>query len=240
MLKERNIVDENTIWLGSSGGALIAAAMALDLDLDYELKFCVSMGMESSEQHALGPAGKMSQYISPHVLQSLPMDAHKRASGRLYLSVTETPHENQVYGNALIGEFKSRNHLHAMLMASSYIPIYYETPVRPGIGVFFWDGGFSNNQPILKDEVGHVITTTVSPSATRADISPKKQVTCNIEHLFPGNFQSAMNAYERGKADGNDYVDAILTHNKACTTQFNSNCTLRSDVTINQPISLVT
>lgn len=200
------MVDKNTIWLGSSGGALIAAAAALDLDLQFQLKFCISMGTESIERHALGPIGTMTHYIVPHLLRSLPTDAHVTATDRLFVSVTETPHRSQVYGNALISKFKSRAHLHNVLAASTYIPIYYEKPVRPGIGKFYWDGGFSNNQPVLYAEDGQIITTTVNPNARTADISPQTQETCNIEHLFPCDCSAAMKIYEKGRQDAADYV----------------------------------
>lgn len=211
VLKREKVVDHKTIWLGSSGGALIAAAAALDLDLEYQLKACISMGIQSIEQHLLGPVGKMSEYIGPHIKHSLPKDAHLQAQGRLLISVTETPQGSKLYGNALVGSFKSRQHIYNMLMASTYIPVYYEVPVRPGRGGFYWDGGFSNNQPVLKDpETGQIWTTTVSPVAQMADISPKTQRTCNIEHLIPSDFESAMEIYERGKADAEKYVATLL------------------------------
>lgn len=203
------MVDKNTRWLGSSGGALIAAAAALDLDLQFQLNFCISMGIESIERHALGPIGTLSHYIVPHMLRSLPKDAHITATDRLFVSVTETPHRSQVYGNALISKFKSRGHLHNILAASTYIPIYYEKPVRPGIGKFYWDGGFSNNQPVLYAEDGQIITTTVSPSAGTADISPQTQETCNIENLFPCDYNAAMDIYERGRRDAAAYVKRL-------------------------------
>lgn len=200
-------MDENTIWLGSSGGALIAAAAALDLDLNFQLNFCANVGMESNQQHALGPVGKMSHYIGPHIRRSLPKDCHIKASGRLMISVTETPHAGELWGNTLVDKFSSRQHLYNMLMASTYIPFYYEVPVRPGRAVFYWDGGFSNNQPVIVDEeTGKVLSTTVSPTARKADISPRRQETCNIEHLLPGDRQSALDVYARGKADAMEYV----------------------------------
>lgn len=210
VLKREKVVDENTIWLGSSGGALIAAAAAMDLDLEYQLKFCISVGMESNERHALGPAGKMSESIGPHIMRSLPKDAHLAASGKLFISVTETPQNAKFFGNAYVGHFKNRQHLYNMLMASTYIPFYYEVPVRPGRGVFYWDGGFSNNQPVLRDpETGAALTTTVSPTARLADISPMTQKTCNIEHFLPNDYNGAMNIYKKGKADAEKYVSSI-------------------------------
>lgn len=212
VLKREEMVDDKTIWLGSSGGALIAAAAALDLDLEQELKFCISMGLESNEQHALGPIGKMCQYIGPHIKRSLPKNAHILVSGRLFISVTEAPQDASLYGNLLIGKFTSTQHLYNMLMASTYIPIYYEVPVRPGRGAFYWDGGFSDNQPVLTDpDTGRVLTTTVSPTAQKADISPMTQKSCNIEHLIPCDYDSAMEIYEKGKSDAEQYVKRIRT-----------------------------
>lgn len=222
------MVDENTIWLGSSGGALIAAAAAMDLDLEYQLKFCISIGMESNERHALGPAGKMSECIGPHIMRSLPEDAHLAASGRLLISVTETPQHASLYGNALVGAFKSRQHLYSLLMASTYIPVYYEVPVRPGRGKFYWDGGFSNNQPVLRDpSTGRVLTTTVSPTARIADISPMTQETCNIEHFLPSDYNGAMEIYAKGKADAENYVASIRTASQKLSSPATSEDGLR-------------
>lgn len=213
VLKREKMVDENTIWLGSSGGALVGAAAAMNLNLNDQLKFCISVAMESNERHALGPFGKMTECMGPHIMRSLPEDAHLAAQGRLLISVTETPQKASFYGNVLIGDFKSRKHLHSLLMASTYIPIYYEIPVRPGRGVlpaFHWDGGFSNNQPVLKDpNSGQVLTTTVSPTALIADISPLTQETCNIEHFLPNDYDGAMEIYERGKTDAERYVISL-------------------------------
>lgn len=215
MLKRERVVDEKTVWLGSSGGALIAAAAALDLDLDYQLKACISMGMQSVEQHLLGPIGKMSQYIGPHIMRSLPEDAHEIVRGKLFISVTETPQDSKMWGNRLVANFKSRQHLFNMLMASTYIPVYYEVPVRPGRGGFYWDGGFSNNQPVLRaPDTGRCITTTVSPVARMADISPMRQETCNIEHLIPNDFDAAMEIYRNGRADAEKYVADLRANAK--------------------------
>lgn len=210
-MKREKVVDDKTIWLGSSGGALIACGAALDLDLQHQLSFVINVGVEAHEHHALGPTGKMSHYIGPHVMKSLPKDAHIAATGRLFISVTETPQDSKFYGNVLVGTFKSRQHIYDMLMASTYIPVYYETPVRPARRAFYWDGGFSNNQPVLTDpDTGSVLTTTVSPSARMADISPLTQKTCNLENFIPCDHDGAMELYEKGKADATDYVRRVL------------------------------
>ncbi|CAN8068699.1 unnamed protein product [Agarophyton chilense] len=217
VLKGEKVVDHNTVWLGSSGGALIAAAAVLDLDLQFQLKFCISMGIESVERHTLGPLGTVSNYTLPHIFRSLPKDAHVKATDRLFISVTETPQKAKVFGNAIVGKFRSKAHLHSMLAASTYIPIYYERPVRPGIGRFYWDGGFSNNQPVLHDDCGRIVTTTVNPSAMTADICPPTdlQETCNIEHLFPCGHDQAMRLYEQGRRDAANYVKSLRAHH-AC------------------------
>lgn len=206
VLKTYGMVDENTIWLGSSGGALIATAAALDLDLEHQLKFCISMGIESGEAHTLGPVANMSRYIAPHIMTSLPDKAHMKVAGKLHISVTETPQASSIFGNKLVNEFKNERHIYHTLMASTYIPLYYERPVRPGIGAFYWDGGFSNNQPVLYGSDGRCLTTTVSPMARKADISPPRQTTCNVEHLFPGGYDEAMNVYFNGRRDALAYV----------------------------------
>jgi len=207
LIKEK-IVDSETKWLGSSGGSLIATAACLNLDLEHQLKFCVRTGAYSRSIHALGPCGFMSAYIGPHIFKSLPSDAAEKATGKLFVSITEAPGKNgEMSANALISEFSSRKRVHQALMASSYIPLYYETPALPGgiFGPFRFDGGFSENQPILDPR--H--TTTVSPIPFASDISPTKMACPNIEHLFPKGADSAMAVYESGVSVAKKYVKKL-------------------------------
>lgn len=213
-MKEEGLVDENTKWLGSSCGALIATAAALGIDLDGQLRGCASIGSRSAAKHACGPFGLMSHYIGPQVARSIPADAHKLASGRLFLSVTVSPYQSQLYGNKYVSQFRSCRHLYDMLMSSSYIPFYNEIPVRPGRGEFYWDGGFSDNQPVLCDDDGVVLTTTVSPSSRMADISPAWQRTCNMDHLCPGRtVEDALVIHDRGVADAKLYAKKVKAEN---------------------------
>lgn len=212
VLRAEGVVDSSTRWLGSSGGALIATAAALDIDLDGQLRACVRMGTHSSSTRALGPFAYMSAYIGPHVWRSLPVDAAERLRNRLYISVTEAPAaDGAMAGNALLSDFSTRRELYHALMASTYIPLYYETPARPArrLRAFRFDGGFSNNQPVLHDSCGRVLTTTVSPTPMAADISPAKMAFPNIEHLFPKGADSAMAVYDSGVAVARRYVKKL-------------------------------
>ncbi len=222
VLIEEGIVDNETKWLGSSGGALIAAAAALDLDLDGQLRSCVRMGTHSKGLHALGPAGFMSSYIGPHVLRSLPADCAEKARDRLYISVTEAPAPNgSLSGNQLLCNLPTRRKLYHALMASCYIPLYYEQPARPAslFGPFRFDGGFSDNQPVLRDKQGRCITTTVSPIPFAADISPTRMAFPNIEHLFPKGADSAMAVYDSGVAVARRYVKKLKDMQAAINAQ---------------------
>jgi len=219
LIKEK-IVDSETKWLGCSGGSLVAAAACLNLDLEHQLKFCVRTGAYSRSIHALGPCGFMSAYIGPHISKSLPQDAADKVSGKLFVSITEAPGKNgEISANALISDFPSRKSVYETLMSSSYIPLYYETPVLPdGIfGPFRFDGGFSENQPILDP----LRTTTVSTIPLTADITPAEMPYPNIEHFFPKDADSAMTVYESGVTAAKKYVKKLrVTQAKLNAAQF--------------------
>lgn len=205
VFSKHGLVDGQTKWLGSSGGALIATAAALQLDMKHQLNFCIDSGVHAAQSHALGPLGVMSHYIAPHIKESLPADAHTRCTGRLFISVTETPQMDCVYGNRIISQYGSVGQVYDALIASTYIPVYYERPAKPGVGVFYYDGGFSCNQPVFFED-GVCVTTTVSPNAGAADVCPGRQTSCSIEHLFPGGVEGAMENYNLGKRVGERYV----------------------------------
>lgn len=222
VLIEEGIVDKETKWLGSSGGALIAAVAALDIDFDGQLRSCVRMGTHSKSVHALGPAGFMSSYIGPQVMRSLPPDCVEKARDRLYISVTEAPAPNgRLSGNRVLFNLPTPRKLYHALMASCYIPLYYEQPARPAslLGPFRFDGGFSDNQPVMRDKQGRCITTTVSPIPFAADISPTRMAFPNIEHLFPKGASSAMAVYDSGVAVARRYVKKLKDMQAAIIAQ---------------------
>lgn len=198
-LVEHGLVDnERTILLGSSSGSIIAAAVVCGVSLQDCMALVEEMANDGSlHRRVCGPVGRMSHYVRQGLQRCLPEDAHQRASGRLYISTTsyETRHGKSHLQNHLISEFSSREDLINLILASCYIPGYYESPVRCKTrGMFFLDGGLTNNQPVLKG------TLTVSPYAGTAIISPSTQDPTwkfdPLDRLLPPHIDQ-LYAYER-------------------------------------------
>jgi hypothetical protein len=95
----------------------------------------------------------------------LPIDAHHRCSGRLFLSTTLYPSLK----NHIVSNFESRDKLIWAIVGSICLPVGFigDFPVEiPGVGSVI-DGGFSNDAPCLD-----TYTVTASALHNKADISP--------------------------------------------------------------------
>ncbi|XP_069496075.1 patatin-like phospholipase domain-containing protein 4 isoform X2 [Ambystoma mexicanum] len=95
----------------------------------------------------------------------LPPNAHEIAQNRLYISITNTKSKE----NYLVSNFASRDDLIKLLLASSYVPLYAGIRAVEYKGEKWFDGGFTNNLPILP--FGR--TVTISPFCGRLDICPR-------------------------------------------------------------------
>lgn len=157
-------------FAGASSGSLIALAMATKMDLNDVFQFILSVGKESKRRF-LGPVGRMTNYLSRGIDEFLPRNAYRTVSGRIYISITELP----FLRNRLIAgsELCSDQELITVILASSYIPVYYEKPIiyKRRLCV---DGGLTNNCPRLNRN-----TIRVSPKPSlqlgHFDISPIKE-----------------------------------------------------------------
>jgi len=177
-------LDGVRIW-GSSSGSLVGAAWLCRVPREDIVQFVERMALDS-EQRLLGPVGRMSSYVRTGLEQLLPDDAHSRLSGRLFVSISVYPLLNKEgskwISNRTVSEFQSRQDLINVLLASCYIPLYYETPIRrlgSSPTEFCLDGGFTNNCPCDGD------TCTISPYPGAADISPPQGLVDPLHRLFP-------------------------------------------------------
>ena len=97
----------------------------------------------------------------------LPVDAHIRVSGRLFISITQVP----AMKNVVVSHFESREKLLQSLVASMCLPIVFiiDFPIFvSGLG-YCIDGGFSNDAPCVDS-----YTVTVSALHHEADVKPAK------------------------------------------------------------------
>lgn len=172
-------------FLGTSSGALAAAALACDVDMAVLKQFYFEL-LRDSHTRVLGPMGRMSRYVRGGIDRMLPANAHKLATGRLFVATTKVSTESgwpQCHG-VLISEFPTRDCLLDVLMASCYIPLYYETATVLG-GSLHIDGGVWNNQPLH----GSATTVTITPALGGGTISPRRAANGDVDGGFQGVFR---------------------------------------------------
>jgi hypothetical protein len=189
---------DGSILVGASSGALVAAALASGLDATrcYEETLACTLRVA---HRPLGPAGAMSAIVYDALERMLPDDAHLRVRGRFFASVTSLP----ILRSHLMphDRLHDKRDLISLVLASCYIPLYYERPAlwrnRPYV-----DGGLRNNQPIIDGS-----TLTVSPfskAKVRALISPQTQAS-PFRSLLP-NRRSLDALFEQGVGDAQRFM----------------------------------
>lgn len=155
---------ENKI-LGSSAGAMAAVALICELPLEDMARNVVKLANNASE-NILGPFSpsfNLHGSLKEGWERLLPDDIAKKASGRLYISMTRISDRS----NLLVSEFYSKSDLLDALLASSFVPMmsgWFPPRFR---GDLVLDGGYSDNLPVLGGP-----TITVSPFAGDASICP--------------------------------------------------------------------
>ena len=92
---------------GCSAGALAACMLACNLDLEAGIQFVINQS-SMVRKSVLGPFYKdFSKNIRESCSKSLPLDAYKRASGRLFISLTRVSDLK----NVVVSEYKSNEDL---------------------------------------------------------------------------------------------------------------------------------
>ena len=107
-----------TAFAGASAGSLIAAVLATDTSLDKSGDYILDMTNEA-RKHPLGPFNPqfdLVRMVEKGLKLHLPDNAHKLASGRLYVSVTKVKERK----NVVISEYSSRDELIQVPEVSSF------------------------------------------------------------------------------------------------------------------------
>jgi len=155
---------ENKI-LGSSAGAMAAAALICDLPLEDMARNVLQLASNASEK-LLGP---FNPYFNLHSTlkegweKLLPDDIAEKASHKLHISMTKFSDRS----NMLVSVFSSKSDLLDALLASSFVPMMSGWVPPRFRGELVFDGGYSDNLPVLGGN-----TITVSPFAGDASICP--------------------------------------------------------------------
>ena len=112
----KNIMKDMRGYGGASAGSLVAALLATSTPLEHGLKFIMDMSAKARTYFlgALNPSFDLMQHLGDELNRYLPQDAHERASGRLYVSVSRFPRGQ----NLIVSQFESRDDLIQVNMCS--------------------------------------------------------------------------------------------------------------------------
>ncbi|XP_072034935.1 1-acylglycerol-3-phosphate O-acyltransferase Pnpla3-like [Amphiura filiformis] len=152
---------------GASAGALTATCLICNIDLGKITDKIIGLATKARSRTLgpLHPSFSIHQHILDGLIRVLPDDAHKRASGRLFISLTRV-HDRQ---NVVVSQFESKQDLIEALLCSAFIPFY--SGIIPPVfkGTRYVDGGITDNLPSPFDDEN---TISVSPFSGESDICP--------------------------------------------------------------------
>eukprot|EP00106_Octopus_bimaculoides_P015663 XP_014783105.1 PREDICTED: uncharacterized protein LOC106878411 [Octopus bimaculoides] len=161
---------------GASAGCFMACCLLSGCSLGKCTSYTLNLANEANTLPLLGPLHPRFNIINSlrkALAEVLPADAHKRTSGRLYISLTRW----RDWKNVIISEYASNQELIDAMICSAFVPLYCGLIPPKYKGNYYWDGGLSDNQPIFDEP-----TITVSPFSGEIDICPIDN-SANFIHL---------------------------------------------------------
>ena len=162
-------------FAGASSGAVTATIAAAGIETEDASDWLIRMAEEGARRR-FGPVGRMTHYVQGGLDHLLPNDAHTRVNGKLRISITRL----RGMESWIVDEYESKQELIEAVLASCYIPIYYERPARFR-GQLCIDGGLTENCPRYDSQ-----TLTVSPQPGPFDIYPNLQTPRRFHYFPPG------------------------------------------------------
>ena len=160
---------------GCSAGSIVAAMLLSDVCFGEVCHRMMSL-VQDARARSLGPLSpgfKINEILLRDMRCGLPVDAHIRASGKLFISLTRL-HDRK---NVIVSDYKSREELIQVLLCSCFVPFYSGILPPKYRGVRYMDGGLSNNLPAFPD------TITVSPWSGNSDICPRNDGSVSLVDL---------------------------------------------------------
>lgn len=195
---------------GASAGSLVAAVLAVkgydESAIDAGLEFCYDSyhRVRKRKMGLLTPNFSILETMEAFIRTILPPDAHEKASGRLFISLTEAKKKK----NIVVSQYDTYEDLVLCILGSSYVP--FITGTKPIIwnGKKYIDGGLSEN---LIDIPGGE-TIFVSPFSGNKHISPNDKsrlgwvIKLNGENIMvhPNNVQRGLHAFFPPKVEDLD------------------------------------
>lgn len=177
-------------FAGASAGAIVACCLLCDCCLGDCTTFTLRLATKA-RSYSLGPLHprfKITKILRDALREVLPEDAHVRATGRLFISLTRVSDRQ----NIVVSEFSSKEELIQALMCSAHVPLYSGIVPPTFRGVRYLDGGLSDNIPALNED-----TISISPFAGESDICPcdgyanplhiylaNTSMQCTIDNLY--------------------------------------------------------
>ena len=160
---------------GCSAGSLVAAMLLNDVDFGEACHRLLNIVKDARSRYLgpMSPGFKLNETLLRDMRCGLPLDAHKRASGKLFISLTRVRDGK----NVIVNDYKSREELFQVLICSCFVPFYSGIFPPKYRGVRYVDGGLSNNLPAYDD------TITVSPWSGNSDICPRNDGAVSLIDL---------------------------------------------------------
>lgn len=131
---------------GSSVGSIVAASIACGVNLQHVRRILLEEAkvVRKTFMGALNPFYRLEEPLMESLLKILPEDAHRRASGRVFLSLTKA----STLTNEVISQYSTRDELIRAILCCCFLPCLsgYTAPIFNGRR--YIDGGMSNNMPL--------------------------------------------------------------------------------------------
>jgi len=153
----RKFLDKVRCYGGCSAGAMCAVGLLCDIDLEQSVLLFVDTatkirdGVFGPFTSSFDPVNSIRKVFSA----TLPANAYKLATGKLFISLTRVSD----WKNVIVSDFDSNKDLIDALVCTSFIPFYCGVQPPKYRGESYIDGGFSDN--LLQHFDGTNITVSV-------------------------------------------------------------------------------
>ena len=152
-LREKFELDD-VVFLGDSSGSLAAFVAAVGLPAEITQNLLLKAIKEKNEAPCYG-VSRWGEIMTKIILTAIEecdqdLEAYKRASNRMYVSVTRVNFSSLSFCNELIGTYNSDKDLAEGIIASCHIPWLFSERFRiKWRDNYYVDGGFTNSNPKL-------------------------------------------------------------------------------------------
>nr|XP_039267546.1 uncharacterized protein LOC120342677 [Styela clava] len=164
---------------GCSAGSIVGAMLLSDVCCGELCRSTLDIvrNVRSRYLGPLSPGFKANRVLLDGLRRVLPPDAHKKCDGRLFISLTRVRDRK----NIIVSEYPTRDSLISALLCSCFVPFYSGFIPPMYQGVYYVDGGLTNNLPAGSD------TITVSPWSGGSDICPRDDTAISLVDINIAN-----------------------------------------------------